>query len=453
MSPRLHKLIWSEGMYLAPHHFQAQSRFFEGSTHFLTECFWPFSFGFLGLEIDENELRHGSFQLHHLRGIMPDGLAFEFSKQGELPPSLAVAQLFPDTGQPLTLSLAVQSYREGRQNVALEEQPNGHVPTRFKISVTDLTDFNTGQDLKPVKLLKPDLRVVADREVRTDDVSLPLARILRDGKRYVLDPLYIPPCLTVATSPRLQFILDRLLDILAGKSRDLSERRRNGSDLRGDQRELVEFWLLHTVNSAIPLLRLWKGGRSPHPMQLYLGLASLAGALCTFASASDPIDLPAYDHSALGECFGALDEHIQRHLELGLSSNCVVIPLPKFQPLFFGATIADPRCFGKSRWVLAIKADVPETALISLIPSRVKVSAREWIERVVRQAVPGAPLTYLPVPPACVTNRIGVVYFSIDREHPLFDPVRKKNNIGIYVPAELPNVELELHVVLGETRS
>jgi type VI secretion system protein ImpJ len=454
MSPRLHKLIWSEGMYLAPHHFQAQTRFFEESTHFLSECFWQYGFGFLGLEIDENELRHGRFQLHHLRGIMPDGLAFDVSIQENLPPFREVAGLFPDTGHPLMLFLAVQPYREGQQNVAAEEQANGYSQLRFKPSVTSVRDFNTGQDLKALKLLKPDFRVVTDREMGAEDVALPVARILRDGKgQYVLDPKYVPPSLNVAASPRLQSLLDRLLEILAGKSRDLSKRISNGSGGGGDRRELVEFWLLHTVNSAIPLLRLWKAGRSPHPMQLYVGLSTLAGALCTFGTASDPMELPAYDHSALGECFDILDQHIQSHLELGLPTNCVTIPLRKLQPLFFGAPIDDPRCFGTSKWVLAVKADSPETTLISQVPSHVKVSARDWIERVVRQAVPGVPLSYMPVPPSSVPARIGSVYFSIDRQHQLFDPVRKNSNIGVYVPAELLNVELELHVIISETKA
>jgi type VI secretion system protein ImpJ len=452
ISPRLHKLIWSEGMYLAPHHFQSQSRFFEASAHFLTECFWQFSYGFLGLEIDENELQHGSFQLHHLRGIMPDGLAFDLSKPDDLPPCLPVAGLFPDTGHPLMLSLAVASYREGHANVAWEGQANGHLPRRFKPSAATLTDFNTGQDLKSIDLLRPNFRIVTDTEIGATDVVLSLARILRDGKgQYVLDPLYVPPCLNVAASPGLRTLLDRLLAILVDKSRGLSQRRRKGPDLRGDPRELVEFWLLHTINSAIPLLRQWKAGRSPHPMQIYLGLSSLAGALCTFFADSDPMDLPAYNHSALGDCFGTLDEHIRRRVELGLPTNCLSIPLRKLQPLLFGAEVRDSRCFGPSRWVLAIKADAPETTLISQTPSRVKVFSRDLIERVVRQAVPGVPLTYLPVPPSSVPPGFGVVYFSIDREHPLFDSLRKHSNIGVYVPGEIPNVELVLHVVIGET--
>jgi type VI secretion system protein ImpJ len=453
MSPGLNKVIWTEGMYLAPHHFQAQSRFFESSVRFLTESFWQFSFGFLGLEIDQNELRRGFFQLHHLRGIMPDGLAFEISTPEDLPAGRDVAGLFPETGHPLVLFLAVRSYREGQQNVAADGPPDVNPPLRFRPSVTTLTDFNTGQDLKPVRLLKPNFRIVTDREKDSLDTVLPLARILRDGKgQYVLDQAYIPPSLRAAASPRLQFLLNRLLEILASKSRELSQRRMRGSDPGGFQRELAEFWLLHSVNAAIPVLRLWKTGRSPHPMQIYLGLSQLAGTLCTFNTASDLSEIPAYDHLALGDCFAILDEHIQRHLELGLSANCVTIPLRRFQPLFFGASIDDPRCFGASRWVLALKAEGPETTLISQVPSRVKVSARDWIERVVRQAVPGVPLTWIPAPPSSVAARIGVLYFSVDREHALFDPIRKQGNIGVYVPAGIPAAEIELHVVL-ETRA
>src|SRR5579871_5967508 len=104
MSPALHKLIWSEGMYLAPHHFQAQARFFEESVHFLAQTFWQFSYGFLGLEIDANELRRGVFHLHHVRGIMPDGLVFDRSGDDKMA-ARDITDLFPATGEPLLLFL------------------------------------------------------------------------------------------------------------------------------------------------------------------------------------------------------------------------------------------------------------------------------------------------------------------------------------------------------------
>jgi predicted component of type VI protein secretion system len=57
------------------------------------------------------------------------------------------------------------------------------------------------------------------------------------------------------------------------------------------------------------------------------------------------------------------------------------------------------------------------------------------------------------MPPASVPAQFGMVYFSIDQDHRLFDPVRTHKNVGIYIPGKIVNPEVELHIVLGETRA
>ena len=42
----LTKPVWSEGMYLGPHHFQAQNRYFEDALNFVTESLWRDAHGF-----------------------------------------------------------------------------------------------------------------------------------------------------------------------------------------------------------------------------------------------------------------------------------------------------------------------------------------------------------------------------------------------------------------------
>src|SRR5271157_4538253 len=95
-SRRLNKLVWSEGMYLAPHHFQTQSRFFEDSIQFVSDCFWQFNYGFVALEIDDSQLRNGAFVLRNLSGVMRDGLVFHLSEPDMLPPALPIADIFPE---------------------------------------------------------------------------------------------------------------------------------------------------------------------------------------------------------------------------------------------------------------------------------------------------------------------------------------------------------------------
>jgi type VI secretion system protein ImpJ len=440
-------------MYLAPHHFQAQGRFFEDSVNFVAGCFSPFHSGFLSLRIDEEDLRRGTFQVREACGVMPDGLVFDIADPRELPPR-AIADDYPNTGEPLRLFLAVPEYRDGLRNVAdaTDSGDSDASRIRFRAYPSEVTDFNTGQNPKVVQLMQHNLRIALQREIGEHDQAIPLARIVRTGSGdFVLDPGYCPPCLRVSASPFLQARIQRLLEILIDKSNALAARRRQAllSEVRGDQRELAEFWLLHAINSAIPLLRLRKDGTSPHPADMYRALSQLSGALCTFAQQSEPFTLPEYDHNSIGECFAQLDDHIRRHLELGLPTNCITIPLDRLQSLFWGGALSDPRCFGKSRWIFGIRSNLPETTLITHVPGLVKISARDWIERVVRQAVPGVPITYMPSPPAAIHPQLETVYFSIDQNHRLFEPIRNARTIGIYVPAELANPELELHVVVG----
>jgi ribosomal protein L22 len=45
-------------MYLGPHHFQAQSRYFEGAIQFVADTLWYRPWGFLGLELNQEALRN-----------------------------------------------------------------------------------------------------------------------------------------------------------------------------------------------------------------------------------------------------------------------------------------------------------------------------------------------------------------------------------------------------------
>ena len=53
----LTKPVWSEGMYLGPHHFQSQNRYFEDALDFVVGSLWRDASGFAGLQVDEDALR------------------------------------------------------------------------------------------------------------------------------------------------------------------------------------------------------------------------------------------------------------------------------------------------------------------------------------------------------------------------------------------------------------
>src|SRR6516225_8053612 len=101
----LSKVVWQEGMYLGPHHFQAQARYFEDSIHFGISSLWFEPYGFVGYKLSEDALRNGTVSLIHARGIFPDGLPFHMPESDPLPAPRAVAEYFPPTRDAVTLSL------------------------------------------------------------------------------------------------------------------------------------------------------------------------------------------------------------------------------------------------------------------------------------------------------------------------------------------------------------
>jgi len=445
----LSRVVWSEGMYLGPHHFQAQSRYFEDSVHFATSTLWFRSYGLAGCELDSEALLNGTVAVLHARGVFPDGLPFHMPESDALPRPRSITELFPPTRDRLDILLAIPARRLDGLNCALSElEANG---ARYFAETRVFHDENTGSDERPVRLGRKNLRLLVDTEPAEDMLTLPLARVMRDTTgHFVFDPSFIPPCLQITASEPLMLMVRRLLDILQEKSATLTAPRKTEGKSVADysSREIASFWLLHAVNSGLaPLQHLWLSKRG-HPEELFLEMSRLAGALCTFALDSHPRDLPLYDHDHLGQCFEALDRHIRNHLELVVPTNCLSIPLKRTEDYFYEGEVTDQRCLGRSRWIFAVHSPLGEADLIQRTPQLVKICSSQFIPELVKRALPGMALAHLAVPPAAVSTKVETHYFGLTRSGPCWDHIVQTRKVGLYVPGDIPHPELELLVVL-----
>ena len=139
-------------MYLGPHHFQAQNRYFEESVHFATAILWKNAYGFSACQLDADALRNGTVALVHARGIFEDGLTFDIPGCDSLPESRNITGVFPPTADQLTVFLAVPRWLPDGQNCNL--QSGQGVNTRYTGVIEMMHDENTGRDEKPVGLTK-----------------------------------------------------------------------------------------------------------------------------------------------------------------------------------------------------------------------------------------------------------------------------------------------------------
>jgi type VI secretion system protein ImpJ len=445
----LSRVVWSEGMHLGPHHFQAQSRYFEDSIQFATSSLWFEPFGLVGLELDADALKNGTVSIVNARGIFPDGLPFHMPESDPLPSPRSITDLFPPTRDTLTVLLAIAPRQSDGLNCALSEtEANG---ARFIAEARVFHDENTGRDEKPVRLGRKNVKLLMDTEPAEDLLAMPVARIMRDGSgHFIPDPRFIPPVIQITASERLMTMARRLIEILQEKSASINGSRNAGNKSLAEfsTREIANFWLLHAVNSSLPPLRHLCFSKRSHPEELYVELSRLGGALCTFALDSHPRSLPLYDHQHLGECFEALDLHIRTHLETIVPTNCLSIPLKLSRDYIWEGDITDQRVLGRSQWVFALHSRVGESAVIASAPRLVKICSAQFVGELVKRALPGCALTHAATPPAAISARVETQYFGVSKAGPCWDHITSTRRVGIYVPGELPDPELELFVVL-----
>jgi len=177
---QLSRVVWSEGMYLGPHHFQVQGRYFEDSIRFATSSLWFEPWGLAGCELDSEALINGTLSVLHARGIFPDGLPFHMPQHDALPATRNIAEEFPMTRDRVTVYLAIPSRRENGLN-CLSSEEAGTQPVRFVAENQLLFDETTGRDEKAVRLGRKNIKLVLDLENPDPNASVAIARVMRDG--------------------------------------------------------------------------------------------------------------------------------------------------------------------------------------------------------------------------------------------------------------------------------
>jgi type VI secretion system protein ImpJ len=434
-------------MHLAQHHFQAQTAYFEELAGATLSSLFPAPYGVVSLQLDDEALLNGTAAVVAARGIMPDGVPFSFPEDA-LPEPLRIMDIFSPTQSSHVLMLALPQVTPGRANVA-----NGDLArtTRFSAVQRSVPDETTGSDERPVQLARKNFRLLLDTEPTTGLVTLPIARVQRDGAgHFVFDYSFIGPCLRIAASRRLRELVARMLDMLESRS-DAVVAERGGSRASAEYapREIASFWFLHALNATTPALRHWLSTGGAHPEQLYLQLVQLAGALCTFSLTSHPRDLPTYDHDAPEQCFNTLERHIRQHLDVIFPAAAISLVLRPAEESFYTAGVGDARCFDPTAsWFLGVRSSAPAGDVIARTGRLVKVCSAKFIARLVREAYPGLSMDHVPVPPPELSPRIGTHYFAIRRSEPCWKSIVDSQEVGLYVPGAIPDPELELKVVL-----
>ncbi len=443
-------VIWFEGMTLDPHHFQQWDRHVRSTLDFRMQAVGRFGWGFTSLEIDAAKLANGQFSLHACSGITLDGVGFDMPAGGPLPASRTIQDVFPPTQEKLGVYLALPLERRDGGNVQL---PGAQATrnTRYAAEPIVVVDQNTGADEREVEVAKANFQIRFSSEPNEDYAVLKMAEVMRTSAgKFVLDDAFVPPVLSLAAAETLVRIARRITEMLAAKSSELWHRRQDAAghlEMRMDT--ALVLLLARTVNAALPLMQHHIQVHS-HPEALFVAMLSLAGQLSVFPTGKEvhPRDFPAYAHDDLGGSFLALDTLVRDLLERALpEAGFVAIALERRGRGLFVGRVQDERLLRDTQLFLVSEGEMPERLATIELPQKLRVASPDQIEQVLRSYTRALPVSFVARPPLGLPARAGMQYYRLEKQGPFWEAIVRAKEVAIFLPAELPDLDLQLVAV------
>ena len=439
------KIIWSEGLFLRPQHFQQQSRFTERFLETRCQALRSHSWGCVTLEVERDLLAIGKFALRRASGVFPDGTPFRMPDDDPLPPPLDVAANVREEIVYLTIPVRQPSSLEV-DRAAAQDNVVRHSIREFE--VRDTTADGGGTALLEVAPLRT--RLMLAHEPLEGHARVAIARIIerRADQRVALDEAFIPTVLDARSATVLSTFMVELQGLLHQRGDALAGRV--SASGRGSAAEIADFLMLQAINRAEPLATHFVSGGLVHPEDFYRFCIGLAGELSTFTSTSKrPVSLPAYVHEQLRESFEPLIAALR--IIFGTVIDPVALAIP-IEPKKYGlslAVVADRTLFKSAVFILAVRADIAAEEVRKRFPAQLKIAPAEKIRDHVNLGLPGITLQPVPVAPRQIPYHAGFVYFELDQASELWSQLSSSGGIGMHVAGEFPGLTMELWAIRG----
>lgn len=444
------RIIWRQGTFLQPHHFQQLERSLRADLIAATQQVRSRAWGFSQVEIDRAILGQGQFALSACAGRFPDGTCVNAPDDDRLPQPIAInaAALgkLVYLGVPLTVA--------GRNEFGgADERQKAH---RFTVDRDSLRD-NTDVDADPVEIEigRLDVRLLLGDAATEGYSTIPLARIQgvdKDGVVTLADS-FIP---SVLHASALEFFRGLLKDIhtrMSVRARDMAGRSVAAGRLASSE-HFLEAATLMAMNRYLPVFDELAQSPEIHPYDLYLLCIQAAGELSTFAAVTEASPrFDGYQHKDLYATFKPVMTTLFQALGHVIVQSATRIELPHTKHgIHLGKFMTPSLASRKNQFVLCITADLHPDELRRDFPRLAKIAPAQKIIEFVNNAVPGVPMRVLTTaPPEIRFPSSRSVYLEIDAaDSPLWDDMRA----GLAIHAvldKLPSLKMELWVIAHDT--
>ena len=437
------KVVWSEGLFLQPQHFQQQDRYFERFIEGRCQALITHSWGFTEIELERDLLRIGKFALRRAAGVFPDGTPFRMPDDDPLPAAVDVGSNVRDQ----IVYLAVPLRRADSPEIGQTGSADGLVRhTLREWETRDVTVTSGGTARLQVGALRT--RVMFGNEVTQAYACIPLAHLIecRADKQVLLEDAFIPTVLYARAATRLSTFMKELLGLLHQRGEALGGRV--VSTDRGGASEISNFLFLQAINRYEPLIAHFADSAGPHPEDLFRVCVSAAGEFATFTTESKRVPpLAPYRHDRLRESFEPVIRALQESLGKIIEQTAIPIPVEFKRFGFKVAQVADRTLFDSAVFILGARADVPADELRKRVPSQLRIGPPDQISDLVTAQLSGVPVYPVPVAPRQIPYHAGFVYFELDQTNDLWNQLKTSGVVAMHLAGEFPGLAMEFWAI------
>jgi len=441
------KILWGEGLFLRPQHFQQQDAHAEALNRRALLSANPFAWGVRDLDVDLDSLKNGVLRFNRIDVIFANGDFFTAPDIDQLPAPLALDSAVTEEGA-MEFFLALNHLNAHGGNCTEDALNCGQA--RYLVIPRDLADLYTEAAEADIATLSQISHLKSASENRDQYLTLPVVRVRRTASNgFEADPGFVPPSISLRSAPSLYMLLRRQIDALLAKVDALygfhREPSKNVIEFRSG--DIASFWLLHTASSSCATLTHLFRNPETSPERMFQELLRLAGGLLTFSKTYSLNDLPSYDHLQPGPCFARIDQILRDLLDTVISTRYFAISLTQTKQAFHAGHLDSEKINSDTAFYLAITAAHPQSEIIESIPLRIKIGAPDDVEKLVLSAMSGVRLTHAAQVPAAIPVRPGACYFALDAHGPLYERMLKAQSIMIYAPESYRDLTVELIAV------
>jgi len=437
------KVVWSEGMFLRPQHFQQQDRYFEsyveGRCRTLQSYFW----GFETLEIDSQLLKLGKISITRCQGVFPDGTPISVPDSNAAPDIIDI----PENLANVTIYLGLPLRRAGAAEVQLDK--NDQSLTRYKAIDSEVFDTVSGYaGDESIQTGQLRLRLLLENEDHSGYALLGMLKVKerKEDKTILLDDSYIPPLLDAHLNNVTSGFLNELSGLLHQRGESLAGRLKDSG--RSGSAEISDYLMLQLINRIGPITEHLKRSRLLHPVDLYFQLVQMAGEFSTFTSVDKrPPEFFAYNHDNLMATFAPVIHSLRQGLSAVLEQSATSLELVERKYGIRVSPINDRSLIDGASFVLAVKASLPLEQLRASFPSQVKVAPVERIRDLVNAQLPGIAMQSLPVAPRQIPYHSGYVYFQLDKTNEFWGELRQSGGFALHLGGDFPGLEIEFWAI------